>query len=182
MAKRQKNKFHAGDMEIHIARYFNYRANLIVPNVSWGLGFQHELDLLVVRKSGYAIEIEIKVSLSDLKAERNKKKHQHCSKKIKALYYAVPQRLLNRALELIPTHAGLIIVRENPKTKYEEIKRVYIAKQAKYNNNRKLNDKELDKLRELAAMRLWSLKEHNYLLLRQAEYWRQIAAERKVQG
>ena len=46
--------------------FFNYRANLIVPNISWGLGL-HECDLLVLTSSGYATEIEIKVSKADLK-------------------------------------------------------------------------------------------------------------------
>ena len=55
-----------------------------MPNISWGLGV-HEIDLFVVRPSGYAIEVEIKVSLSDFKADFNKK-HTHSSPKIREFY------------------------------------------------------------------------------------------------
>ena len=53
---------HAGDIEIAIANHLNTNQNLIVPNISYGLGFHYELDLLVVTKSNYADEIEIKIS------------------------------------------------------------------------------------------------------------------------
>ena len=49
-------------MEIAIARSWNYRRHLIVPNVSWGFGV-HECDLLVISPSGYATEIEIKAAV-----------------------------------------------------------------------------------------------------------------------
>jgi len=59
------------DIEFAVAKYFNFRKNLIVPNVSWGFNI-HECDLLIVRKSGYAIEVEIKISKSDFKADFKK--------------------------------------------------------------------------------------------------------------
>ncbi|MEI8246832.1 MAG: hypothetical protein WCI51_13450 [Lentisphaerota bacterium] len=43
------NKLTAMDIEIEVARYFNMRLNLIVPNVSWGM-LNHEADLIVVSK------------------------------------------------------------------------------------------------------------------------------------
>ena len=49
---------------------FGIRKNLIViPNVSYGFLLWGEADLIAVTKSGYAIEGEIKASLSDLKAD-----------------------------------------------------------------------------------------------------------------
>jgi len=59
------------EIEILVADYFNYRANLIVPNVSWGLGV-HECDILVLTKAGYAWEVEIKTSVADVKADLKK--------------------------------------------------------------------------------------------------------------
>ena len=53
------------EMEVAIAAYFGFRQNIIVPNISWGF-MNHEADMFIVRKSGYAIEIEIKRSKSDL--------------------------------------------------------------------------------------------------------------------
>ena len=52
----------AQDIERLVAAHFDHRANLIVPNVSWGWGLAYEADMVVVRPSGYAMEIEIKQS------------------------------------------------------------------------------------------------------------------------
>ena len=149
---------HSGDIEVMLSRYFDCRVNTIVPNVSYGLHI-HEVDLLVVSHSGYATEIEIKTSLSDLKADL-KKAHGHRSNKIKYLYFAVPLELRDKALELIPERAGLLVIMPN---KYNNdwyvtnIKAPIVNKQA-----RKLTEKELIKLGSLAAMRIWSLKEIIY--------------------
>jgi len=156
-------KLHAGDMELIISRYFGQRQYSMVPNVSWGLGFRHEIDLLVVRKSGYAIEVEIKVSISDLRADL-KKGHGHRSCKLKQLYFALPEYLMPKALEYIPEGAGIIIVRWHERWKRW---RAEIAKSAPTNKNaRKLTDDEISKLGRLAIYRLWTLKEHNYRLQR----------------
>ena len=162
--KKSMLKLHAGDMEIHLARHFNYRANLIVPNVYWGLGFRHECDLLIVSPAGWAREIEIKVTLSDLKADKNKR-HCHGSPKIRQLYFAVPGYMLPAALEFIPEHAGCLGVCPEC-LKWQIVK---VVKTAKINAQaRKLTPQEIHKLGELAAMRIWSLKEVIYRLQREA--------------
>ena len=153
-----KVKLHAGDIEVAIARHLNPRINLIVPNIFWGLEFNHEIDLLVVTQNRYAWEIEIKISVADLKADL-KKKHCHGSSKIKRLYFAVPCSLKEKAIELIPNDAGLFIVDET------ENRWVHLVKAPIINcNARKFNDGEIQKLYELAAMRIWSLKETIYRL------------------
>ena len=69
-------------IEVALANHFNYRLNLIVPNISWGAFIWHECDLFIVSKAGYCTEIEIKISKSDLKKDFEKK-HNHESDKIK---------------------------------------------------------------------------------------------------
>lgn len=155
---------HSGDIEIILSRYFSAGTCIIVPNVSYGLNI-HEVDLLIVSQSGYATEIEIKISLSDLKADL-KKEHGHRSNKIKYLYFAVPIELKEKALVLIPERAGLITIQEPDKTtrffpSVKIVKSPIVNKQA-----RKLTEKELLKLGSLAAMRIWSLKETIYRLQR----------------
>ena len=58
------------DIEIKMMQHLNIRQNIIVPNVSWGMyiggKIMHECDLLMLSSSGYATEIDIKVSKSDL--------------------------------------------------------------------------------------------------------------------
>ena len=156
-------KIHAGDIEIVVARYLDPRVNLIVPNVSWGLGL-YEKDLFVLTPSGYAWEIEIKISKSDLIADK-KKPHGHYSEKIKRLYFAVPEFLGKEALLHIPERAGLFIVIDGEEQKY-----IRLLRPAKINKiARKLNDKEIEHLYKLAAMRIWSLKEIVYRLQREKE-------------
>jgi len=95
----------AQDVEIAVAKHFNYRTNVIVPNVYWGLGLRYEADLVVLRPSNWAIEVEIKVSASDIKADL-RKAHQHDSRLFKELYFAVPEELKNNPF--IPDHAGIL--------------------------------------------------------------------------
>jgi hypothetical protein len=164
---------HKGEMEVILARHLNPRINLIVPNVSWGLGI-HEVDLLVLSPSNYASEIEIKISLADLKADL-KKEHGHYSNKIKKLYFAVPKELEEKALEIIPERAGLFVVDQGYTKKGWRYggklePYVYLKRSPKLNPTaRNLNDKEIKKLYELAAMRIWSLKETVYRLQKQKD-------------
>jgi hypothetical protein len=90
---------------------FDYRRFLVVPNASWGVQL-HECDLLALTASGYAHEIEIKVSVQDLKRD-HKKRHGHESKRIKCLWFAAPSVMREAMLEHVPEHAGIILVRED---------------------------------------------------------------------
>ena len=143
------------EIEIAVARHLNYATNLIVPNVYWGLNFKYELDLIIVYPSHYASEVEIKVSISDLKAEKNKSSYAHESDKIKRLYFAVPYNLKDKSIALIPERAGLLSV-----NLVKGFWVVSLEKAPRINKSaRKLSEEEINKLRELAAMRIWNLKE-----------------------
>lgn len=95
------------ELEIALMSFFGIRANLIVPNVSWGIGNLHECDLLILSKHHYATEVEIKISKSDLLKDKNKS-HNHIHNYIRRLYFAVPEKLKDIALSEIPSGAGLI--------------------------------------------------------------------------
>jgi len=141
------------EIEVKLASYFNYRKNIIVPNISWGMNL-HECDLLIIRKSGYGIEVEIKISKSDLKADA-KKGHNHNDRanRISELYFAIPDYIQD-CIEYIPERAGILIL-----TKYDnyitcnELRKPQINK-----NRRKFTDKEILKIAHLGTMRIWNLK------------------------
>src|SRR5665213_1483470 len=88
---------------------FAQRKNwLVIPNVSWGF-LRYEADLLVVTKSKFCTEIEVKISLSDWKADFIKRKHKIPDNRIKYQYYAAPMELALRYTELeIPEGWGVI--------------------------------------------------------------------------
>ena len=153
-------KLHAGHMEVAVANLIGYRTHTIVPNVSWGLGLNHECDMLVLDQKGRFTEVEIKISRSDLRADF-KKKHGHQSKFISRLVYAVPEEMKDYALELIPLTAGLIYVHHydwNGKIQcYARWERL-----CRHDTTKKPDQKTLNRFYHLGCMRIWSLKEHSY--------------------
>lgn len=151
------------EMEVAIMKYLNVRVNLIVPNVSWGL-LDYEADIVSLTKSGYATEVEIKVSVSDLKADF-RKPIQHDSNLFKYFYYAVPEDMKEIALELIPDRAGLFVVYHN---EFIDKHLPHRVREAKVNpDHRKWTEKERIKLAELGCMRLLGMKEK--LLIREQQ-------------
>lgn len=140
------------DIELLIANYFNKRLNMIIPNISWGLGL-HECDILIITKDNYCYEIEIKTSKADLKKDA-KKYHRHYNEKIKKLYFAIPESLIE-SIDLIPERAGILICSD----------RVKVLRRAKINKAIKLTDKEVLHAGKLASMRIWNLKKKLKLLL-----------------
>ena len=142
------------DIEIAVARFFGYRDNLIVPNITWGLGFTHELDVLVMSRAGYVTEVEIKTSAQDLKRDLLKR-HGHRSTRIRNHYLAVPENLVELGLATFPPHWGVLKVnfRENGGG-------CWSVRMPKTNKEAKpLMAKEITHLYELASMRVWTLKE-----------------------
>jgi len=141
-------KLKAIDIETAVANYFNIRTNLIVPNISWGM-FLHECDLLVVTPAGFAWEIEIKVTRADLIKDKDKH-HGHYNRKIKDLYFAIPD-YLEYCIEYIPDRAGIIIVNERLRCK--TVRRPILNK-----NPYKFSIEERYKVARLGSMRIWGLK------------------------
>jgi len=136
------------DIEIAVAQYFGYRQNLVVPNVSWGLGL-HECDLLMLSKNGYLTEVEIKTSVADLKQDL-KKEHEHRSKKVKQLYFAVPSKLAKH-YEYIPRRAGILVVNSKHN--------VYCIAKAEINKDAQASTvEERYQMARLGALRIWGLK------------------------
>jgi len=140
----------AKEIEFALAKYYNPRLCNIIPNVSWGAGI-HECDLLVIKRSKWAIEIEIKISKSDMKADL-KKEHQHKHELISKLYYAMPVDIYEQCKDIIPIYAGIYVIDNSLFVKC--IREATINKDA-----RKLTDKEITNILRLGNMRTWSMRE-----------------------
>ena len=145
-------------MECALAAWLNYRQNLIVPNVYWGISGLHECDLLVVSKAGYLTEIEIKVTRADLRADK-KKWHGHESRRIKRLFFALPD-YLEHCIDMVPERAGIILVTPNGvdvdpvwTPRCREIRSAQRNKAAG-----KITDTDRYKIARLGALRIWNLK------------------------
>lgn len=144
-------------MEVALMEWIGVRANLVVPNVSWGIAIGnrslHEVDILKLSKSSYATEYEIKVTKSDLIKDKEKM-HGHVHNAIKDLYFCVPKKLKDIALDHIPDRAGLICV-EDVNYRF----RVEVIRKPKSNQRAvKWSEKERYQLARLGALRIKGLK------------------------
>ena len=150
------------DIELAVAEHIGIRQHLIVPNVSWGLGLAHECDLLYVTKSGYAHEVEIKVSRSDLLRDQKKRKYRDSFREchyheclVRSLTFAIPAEM-EASIPDIPEYAGVLLVEPHPRWKRLVCREV--RKAVPYRDARKLSDEERFDLARLGTMRIWGLK------------------------
>ena len=148
------------EMELAIAKYFGVRQNIIVPNISWGFGM-HECDMFIIKKSGIAVEVEIKRSKSDLLADF-KKGHNHHDRqnRITELYFAFPESLYESCKDIVPEGAGIITCYRWTDYKDREQLGAHTKRQSKrIKGARKLTEKEQMKIASLGTMRIWTLKQ-----------------------
>lgn len=148
-------KYTAQEMELLVSDYFGYRENLIVPNISFGL-LNHEADLLILRPSGWAEEVEIKVTKADIKRDLlkcNGRGHRS-SKLVHKLWFAVPMELTT-APE-IPEHAGILGAIYDEHLHYSRL----IAVRAPQLNKAavKPSPAQVLQMLRLGTMRIWTLK------------------------
>lgn len=125
----------------------------VVPNVSWGM-LPDEADLIVLSKTGYLTEVEVKVSLSDWKADLEKRKwlrKKFQNGLVKRFFYAAPEALAARHAELaLPSMAGVISVSERGEA-------TVIRPAATFPGHKKLSVLQAHKLLRLAAIKAWKM-------------------------
>lgn len=147
------------NMESAILELFGtIRKTVMIPNVSWGIGLSHETDMVIARKDKTLIEIEIKRSASDIRADL-KKKVGHIEGPISQLYFYVPDKLSNHPD--IPEYAGIItysfVKHYGRVPAYRGVARV-IRPAKKFKTAVPLTDKQYEHLLHLGIMKLWKAK------------------------
>ena len=88
--------------EMIISNEVSLRNEIAIPNLSWGM-LPYEADLVVINKTGYMREYEIKRSFQDLKADF-KKKCYHDAEQVYEFFYVLPISIKEKALELFRAH------------------------------------------------------------------------------
>ena len=137
-------------MQQALSHFFGRSHKYIIPNVLMGAC---EADLVVISKSLYVHEVEIKISQSDIKKDLQTYCTAHKHPLTKFFSYAVPQDLKN--CEFIPNDAGLIIV-----SNYGNCLTIRPPKINK--NSRKLTEKEFIGILRLSNFRMWNLRDKFY--------------------
>lgn len=152
------------DIEIAILEEFKFNQKIIVPNITtMSQLVKFETDMLVLSKSNYATGFEIKVSLSDLRAEFKKPQHTKFKtqedqinkwyKRFKHFYFAVPVDLKEEALELIPSFCGLYICEKRKRGR----DRLKLVRKSKTIHTYKWSEKEVNYVARLGTMRIYNL-------------------------
>ena len=145
------------DIQALLADYFGIRNNIIVPNVSWGL-LDYEADLLIMNKTGYMTEIEIKRSWSDFLVDFKKDDCAHRSEIVYQFWYCVPDAIYKDCIEKLKEVYPDSIDRPNVISYSDEGVLNFHGKKASYcrGKHRKLFLEEQLKLARLGTLRYWN--------------------------
>lgn len=145
------------EIELGVAYAFGIRNNVIVPNVSWGFFATHEADLVIINRSGYMTEVEIKRSWQDFLNDF-KKHTTHDEGKVTWKYFAVPESMCEKAWQYLCDNGhkdwGLIPYNETGGAwiKYRPICYPHSSQ------SKKLTFEERFAIARLGTMRIWNLK------------------------
>ena len=94
-------KLSLAKIEHSVLRWFDTpMRNKFIKNLSYGL-LNHECDVVIVSKSKYLTEIEIKRSFSDFLADFKKKHHHDDDCRIKNFYYCLPESIVDKAMAVL---------------------------------------------------------------------------------
>lgn len=152
---KEPEKYTYTQVELAIVEHFDKEKNLIIPNcfMDYKAKISHECDILLINTTGYATEVEIKMSVSDFKADF-KKKHKHDDERLKYLYYAVPHYIKDKCLELVPEYGGLMSISKNKRGKFI----IEIIKNAPKKTCRKFTLEEKYRFARLCSLKYWNAK------------------------
>ena len=141
-------------------------AQLVIPRFT--PLFWHECDVLVVMKSGFWHEFEIKLSLADFRADRRKsRKHlvlnggrgEEMEEPLLARYlgpnrfwYAVPEEIAHQVANELPQWAGLAVF----KTWSNGVRSMIRQKRAPLRHKREIDPRVLEQARGVMIYRMWA--------------------------
>ncbi|MGL5646871.1 MAG: hypothetical protein ACRDDY_03385 [Clostridium sp.] len=101
------------EIEYALTEHFFLKEKIVATGITKSSGIvSHECDLLTVNKNMFITEYEIKISLSDVKADL-KKKHGHSCNNICRTFFVLPSDLVEKAMSFIPDKFGVISVRRS---------------------------------------------------------------------
>lgn len=167
---------------------FNGRSVLVVPNCNWT---GSECDLLVIEPGLRIVDVEIKISRADLRADLKKEKwwrsrpwsRRACSPvrrewpdKVWKHYYALPKEIWSdELLAAMPASSGIILLDADRALRQSrhEAAGMLVTRRAKPNKEAKpISAADAVDLARLASLRMWSA-------LRQAEQARSPAVTKQ---
>lgn len=140
----------------------NKRSDIVCPNLSWSM-LPYEADMVIINKSGFMTEIEIKRSYEDLKADFNKK-HHHDDERVYYFYYCLPISIKDKAITFLKQkYEGKSFI-DSPALLFYDENGSIVEQNFGWKENRckgvkfrKLFIEEQLQIARLAQMRFWNL-------------------------
>jgi len=98
----------SGVVMFALARALGPYQQILIPEADFGGGI---CDLLAISRAGYATEYEVKVSLSDWNADRNKDKWKSQNRRfVKRFVYAIAPQLEHKIPDWLTPDMGVVVV------------------------------------------------------------------------
>lgn len=161
------------ELIINDSNFFSIRTDIAIPNLSWAL-LPYEADLIILNKTGYITEFEIKRSFEDLKNDF-KKRFFHSSELISRFYYVLPKTikdkvfilfdsyledekyvsLFGKSTDIFKRYPAVIFYDDDGKLEKDG------GSSSLYGKHRKLFLEEKVTLMRLLSIRYWSLRKKN---------------------
>lgn len=152
-----ETKLTVDQIQVAISDVFGVRDNIIVPNVSWGFFETHEADMVVINKSNYLTEVEIKRSWSDFIRDF-RKTTTHDEGKVMYKFFAIPQSILVKVRSYLVENDkidwGIIVYSEEGYAWIE----YYPSNHGQSDSRKKLYIEERLSIARLGCIRIWKLK------------------------
>lgn len=126
-SKPKNANWHSGRIILACASYFDWWQHPMLTEEFIDGG---RADLFFVSKAGYGTEVEIKVTLADWNADRNKQKWKNPRPHVAQFFYAVPETLEDSIPDWLPAEAGVIVIKDQG-LGYDQVKLVRAAKRMK---------------------------------------------------
>lgn len=149
----QNTHWTAGRIRLALARHFDWFHNRMYPEwfIDGGVA-----DLVFVSKAGYVTEIEVKISVSDWKADQWKRKWDIERPHITRFFYAVPDTLVDSIPDNTPDFAGILSISAGRRTR-DDVREIRAAMRRP---SIKLTPAAQQKMFESAYYRYWNREIH----------------------
>lgn len=100
--------WHAGRVLAALVSRYHYREFTCMTEAEVD-GFR--ADFVAVTKAGYLTEFEIKISASDWRSEKERRKWMVSRPHVRQFYYVVPEHLASKVPDFVPATAGILAAR-----------------------------------------------------------------------
>jgi hypothetical protein len=176
--------WHAGRILEALAHYFDWQRNFLMPEYEIG----GRADLVVITRARYVTEVEIKISLADWRADRDKIKWRldkvnspvdkgYLSARrahISRFFYAIPETLEHKIPADLPVGVGIIVVRDQQNRYGHD--RIDVLREAVRRKSTPISEQEFNRIMLTCYHRYWHVLRNLQRSIRYREQIREMAA------